>query len=292
MCLASTNKGKRGVLLIYKSEDALNWTYFNRLESQKFGDVLECPDLFKVQDKWLLICSPCGNNKDGEGHDNQAVILPVTFNPENGEVSLDGEGRFLDYGFDLYAPQSNLDEDGNRVVMSWVRMECPMKPADNPAAGDKLWNGMMAIPRVVEVRDGEVYMIPHKNIRDYFLSDKCRCETDGKITRHFDDTKCQGDIDGKITRRFDDTKCQLITRIKEGESIDINGYKISLTDGRVVGDRSGLVPEGLNVQRISSTPYIGSETDLEIYYDSDLVEIFAADCKYSISHVTYLNAAK
>lgn len=275
MCLGSTHLGEKGVLILYKSEDAVNWEYLSRLESDAFGTVLECPDLFNVDGKWLLICSPCGNNVDGEGYDNQAIIQPVEFIPKEGMVSLNDEAQFLDYGFDLYAPQSNLDEEGNRVVMSWVRMECPMVPKDNPASGGKLWNGMMAIPRVLEVRDGEIYTIPHNNIRRYFLSDKCKCEDNGHIVK-----------------RSDGLYSQIIMTITEGEWINLNGYKIGLVDGQVVGDRTELVPQDVNVHKVSRTPYVGSKVNLEIYCDPDLIEIFVADGKYVLTHATYRNTAK
>lgn len=270
MCLGSTHLRKKGVLLLFKSEDAVNWKYHNRLESDAFGTVLECPDLFAVDDKWLLVCSPCGNNVAGDGNDNQAIIQPVTFVPEDGSVSLEEGTKFLDYGFDLYAPQSNLDEEGNRVVMSWVRMECPMQPENNSAADGKLWNGMMSIPRVIEVREGEVYTIPHKKIREHFLNDQCRYE-----------------IDGHMVKRSDGVHSQIITTIGEGEWINLDGYKIGLVDGQVVGDRTALVPEGVNAHKVSRTPYVGPTANLEIYCDSNLIEIFVEDGKYALSHVIY-----
>lgn len=273
MCLASTSHGERGVLVLFRSEDAENWTYFNRLESENFGTILECPDMFQVQGKWLLICSPCGNNIEGEGYDNQPIIQPILFDATDGKVAIDGEKSFLDYGFDLYAPQSNTDRDGNRVVIAWARMECPMKPVDNPAAGNKLWNGMMSIPRTIELQNGQVYTVPHENIRNYFGSDQCRCE-----------------VEGNTTRRFDGRKCQMMTTIREGECIQIEGYRIYMQDGCIVGDRSNTVPEGVDIHRKSKTPYVGTVAELEIYYDSDLIEIFVDGGKYTLSHVTYINA--
>lgn len=229
--------------------------------------------MFKVQDKWLLICSPCGNNVEGDGYDNQPIIQPVDFDTLSAKVSIEGEYQYLDYGLDLYAPQTNLDKAGNRVVIAWARMACPMASADNPASDGMIWNGMMSIPRIIEIRDGVIYTIPHENIRKYFASNKCVSKTESKITR-----------------RFDDTKTQITTSIAEGEYLTINGYKISLIDGQVVGDRSGTVPDGIDIHKISRTPYVGEEAQLEIYYDSDFIEIFVDGGKYVLSHVTYINA--
>lgn len=271
MCVASTKNRERGVLLLFKSDDAVNWTYFNRFESEVLGTILECPDLFKIEDQWMLVCSPIGVMKESDCYENQAVIQPVTFNAESGEVNIQGKSQFLDYGFDLYAPQSNLDEDGKRVVISWVRMESPMKPDHNTASAGKIWNGMMAIPRVMELRDGVIYTCPHPNIQKLFDS--------------IDAVKISG-----MEKAVYENSFRLKTVLSEGQWIDIEGYKIGLVDGCVVGDRSDIVPQEIKVHKKSNTPYVGNSCSLEIYCDPDLIEIFVNDGLYVLSHVTYGNS--
>ena len=61
--------------------------------------------------------------------------------------------QFIDYGLDLYAPQTNIDKDGNRVMMAWMRMPKPVESTGERSA----WNGMMCTPRVVEVRNEHIY---------------------------------------------------------------------------------------------------------------------------------------
>lgn len=273
MCLASTHKKEKGVLLIYKSDDAINWNYHSRLESDKLGTILECPDLFEVDGKWFLVCSPIGIMEGKDCYANQAVIQPVTFDLNSGEVQLNGENQFIDYGFDLYAPQSNLDENGLRVIISWTRMEAAMKPSTNASAAGKEWNGMMAIPRVMELRNGIVYTVPHPNIRKFYEKKKAYTDKDGK----------------SLVREIGNNR-QITTSLVEGEWIDIDGYKLGLVNGCIVGDRSALVPDWVNVHKISQTPYIGKECKLEIYVDPDLIETFVDGGKYVLSHVTYRNA--
>ena len=62
---------------------------------------------------------------------------------------LEDNYSLIDYGGDFYAQQSNLDEEGRRVMIGWMRM---------PKAVEEIipWNGMMSLPRVVEVQDGKV----------------------------------------------------------------------------------------------------------------------------------------
>lgn len=273
MCLASTHLNETGVLLIFKSEDAIHWQLLSRLESDKLGFMLECPDLFAVNGKWMLISCPMGVPGDVTEYPHHTTLHSVTFHPQSGEICIEEDMQFLDYGFDVYATQSNLDEEGRRVFISWVRMKTPMKPDSNLAANGKPWNGMMTIPRVVEVRNNVVHTVPHPNIRKYFLSDNCR-----------------GTIDGSLIIRADESHRQILTTINEGEWIELNGYRIGLVDGTVVGDRSALVPEGVDIHTQSRTPYVGDTCMLEIYQDHDLVEIFIDDGRYVLSHVTYTGA--
>lgn len=274
MCLASTFYKEKGVLVIFSSDDGVNWNYLNRLESEQLGNILECPDLFEIDNRWVLVCSPMGLNDVKDAYPDQSIIRPVTFDTNTGEVCFDGESQLFDYGLDLYAPQSNVDEQGRRVIISWARMKSSMKPVNNSAAAGKDWNGMMAIPRVLELRDGVVYTVPHPNIRAYFTGNECKTVDDGKTVL-----------------RCDKQNYQIITSLKEGKWIEIRGYKIGLVDGHVIADRSALVPSDIKIHKVSKTPYVGNECKLEIYYDNDMIEIFVNDGRYVISHVTYRNAS-
>lgn len=273
MVLGTTHLKEKGVLLLMKSYDGVEWSYLNRLESEKLGIILECPDLFEVDGQWFLVCSPIGNMAGKDCYPSQAIIQPVTFDLSTGEVDFDGDNQFMDYGFDLYAPQSNLDENGLRVIISWARMETPMEPTHNKAAAGKLWNGCMAIPRVLEVREGVIFTTPHPNIRKFYESAVCTIVDDGKTEM-----------------RCIDDNAQIKTVLSEGQWLDIKGYKIGLVDGCVVGDRSALVPPEVKIHRTSKTPYVGDNCLLEIYVDPDIIEIFVDDGRYVLTHVTYRNS--
>ena len=67
--------------------------------------------------------------------------------------------------------QSTTDEDGNRIVIAWARM---------PQAVDGKWNGMMCIPRVVSVKNQQIYFQPHPHIRNAFMKEISSPEQAGK----------------------------------------------------------------------------------------------------------------
>ena len=271
MCLGSTHLKKEGVLLIYQSSDGENWEYRSRLQDRRLGHTLECPDLFRLGDRYVLVCSPMGNYAGGAWPESQSTMQQVEFDPSNGNVTLCGDEtpKLLDYGLDLYAPQSNLDAEGRRVVIAWVRMPLPQRAEDNEASGGKPWNGMMSLPRLVELRDGEIVTPVHPNVREYF-ADAARSSEDEKLTRW-----------------EKENRSRVCAVMRNGESLRVNGVEISLRDGCVCADRTGLLPENAVWHRMGRTPYVGKECSLEIYAERNLIEIFVNDGQYVVSQVIY-----
>lgn len=87
----------------------------------------------------------------------------------------------MDYGLDLYAPQTTLDAEGRRVMISWMRMPMAVTDStDRPA-----WNGMMSSARVVEEKEGHLYFHMHPQV-DAYLSAETTAEEaaeSGKVFR-------------------------------------------------------------------------------------------------------------
>ena len=74
-------------------------------------------------------------------------------------MELSDSYQFFDYGTDLYAPQSTVDEKGRRIIIAWLRMPEPV---------DGKWQGMMCIPRVVEVKNDHIYFRVHPNVQNAY----------------------------------------------------------------------------------------------------------------------------
>ena len=269
MCLASSYKKEEGVLLIYTSDDGENWTYLNRLQDKQFGTVLECPDVFCIDGQHILIASPIGvlNGTDYPG--NQSTMQKLSFDAEDGSMALESEAQFLDYGMDLYAPQSCIDEAGRRCVIAWVRMPIPQSPDDNEAADGRPWSGMMSLPRVVTLRDGEIYTSVHPNVREYFAENSCEESTE------------------KYIRWTKDGRSRTVLTLREGQSVELAGVMIELNGGCVCTDRTKRVPQGVDVHVKCCTPGVGDVCELEVYEEKNLIEIFVNDGQYVISNVLY-----
>ena len=140
--------GKDGVgkILLYRSDDLLHWDYVGVLfEDAACGTVLECPDLFELDGKFVLMFSKMGIKT----HMTQFVV-----------GSFDGEKFTEEYrctpegGPQFYAPQTFLDGKGRRIIIGWLYDW--EKPLDEGAD----YAGALTIPREMRIVDGKVMNYP------------------------------------------------------------------------------------------------------------------------------------
>jgi beta-fructofuranosidase len=136
-------RGQGGAVLLYRSSDLYHWNYLHTLhhgdptassavDPVASGDMWECPDFFPLGGKHVLIHSGSGKAFWQTGTlDTDAMI----FHPERSGV--------LDYGA-FYAPKSQLDQHGNRILWGWIQEKRPQQ--EYSAAG---WAGVMSLPRIL-----------------------------------------------------------------------------------------------------------------------------------------------
>lgn len=253
MVLGST-VDKNGRLLFYKSSDLKTWQYLNYCEKDGFGWMWECPDFFEIDGKGVTIFSPMGFFNDRNGYDSVAVCLLSSFDENTGKMELSENYQLFDYGIDLYAPQSTTDKDGNRVVIAWARMP----EAVITEKGE--WCGMMCIPRIVDVKNNHVYIRPHTNVKNSFVTKLSAPKKSGYMLK---------------------------TTLKNGESINVGGYVIKRENDKITTDRSKVFNIKGNYRLIAETPVINDGYELEIYVDEHLVEVFINNGEYVISNVVY-----
>lgn len=97
-------------------------------------DVWECPEFFALGKKHILMFSTMSKAFWQSGHFDPEKL---TFTPERMGI--------LDYG-SYYAPKTQLDAKGNRILWGWIQEARPA--AEHKAAG---WAGMMSLPRVMSM---------------------------------------------------------------------------------------------------------------------------------------------
>jgi beta-fructofuranosidase len=127
-----------GTAFLYRSPDLIAWTYLKPLcvgDPRETGTMWECPSLFALGGKHVLVISPIPLRKAlylvGTYRDH-------TFNPE-AQAGLDEGGCF-------YAPQTLLDAKGRRLMWGWLQEDRSAEACR--AAG---WAGVMSLPRVLDL---------------------------------------------------------------------------------------------------------------------------------------------
>ncbi|HEX2917286.1 MAG TPA: glycoside hydrolase family 32 protein, partial [Edaphobacter sp.] len=135
------------------SENLTDWEYLHPLVQGGWsgvsgsnpvgtGEMWECPDFFALDGKHVLIYSTMGKVFWQSGAFDLATLK---FHAEqNGLIDLDA----------FYAPKTQLDAQGRRILWGWVperRSQQEMLKAG--------WSGMMSLPRVLHLdRDGTLRM--------------------------------------------------------------------------------------------------------------------------------------
>lgn len=257
MLLGSTKKRKVGRLVFYKSKDAKHWEYANTVTNKQFGKIMECPDIFKINDTYVLQGSAMYINQEAGAYEHHAMWQIVDFNKKTCDVKLLSKEQPIDYGGDFYAPQTILDKKGRRIMIGWMRMPEALKSDDRAP-----WNGMMTLPRVIEVKKGKVSYHIHPEVNK-FLSEQIYDKE-------------------KLPEMY-----RIKVKLKEGESINIGGFIICMKNQKIVSDRSKVFGNYDNIQRISQTPKVGKSCKLDIIVNKNIIEIYVNDGEYVISNVVY-----
>jgi len=158
----------RGSVFGYTSPDLVHWTYRGvLLEAAAWdlpGDVWECPELFVVDGRAVLVVSLIGPP------DQPVLWLAGTL---DGDRMVPDAYGLLDVGNRFYAPQSYLapaasglsgsgpaeagpSESGlaRRLMFGWLREQL------EPDPGDRERVGIMTLPRELTLRDGRPVTAP------------------------------------------------------------------------------------------------------------------------------------
>jgi beta-fructofuranosidase len=145
VAIGSGIRGKGGAVLLYRSSDLRDWDYLHPLAQGSgnghatanpvdAGDMWECPDFFPLGDRHVLL-----HSTRGHAYWQSGLLDPKTmlFHAERGGL--------LDPGA-YYAPKTQLDAHGRRILWGWIQERRPEK--DYSAAG---WAGLMSLPRILSL---------------------------------------------------------------------------------------------------------------------------------------------
>lgn len=157
MLLGARTKDNLGAAIVYESTDGKNWKEKEIIYgNKKLGYMWECPDGITIDGQDFLILSPQGIEPEGYKYQNkfQSGYLPIK--KENEEIVYD-DFIELDRGFDFYAPQTYIDEEGRTIMIGWLGMNNAEYDYPTKEMG---WIHALTIPRVITQVDGKLIQSP------------------------------------------------------------------------------------------------------------------------------------
>ncbi|OPJ56271.1 glycoside hydrolase family 32 protein [Alkalithermobacter paradoxus] len=168
MIIGAQSIKEEGRALLLKSENLKNWNLVGEVSGSNinglndFGFMWECPDLFELDEKDVLIISPQGVKPKGDLYNNiyQSGYVVGKLDYESGNMKH-GEFIELDRGFEFYAPQTTIDDKGRRLLIAWMGLP---EEEEHPTT-EKGWIHAMTIPRVLELRENKVIQKPVEEMK-------------------------------------------------------------------------------------------------------------------------------
>lgn len=152
--VVGTGKDNVGKVVFYTSKDLLHWDYEGVLfEDSNDCRVIECPDFFELDGKFVLIYSirltptPCVGAAIGS-FDGKTFVPERIYRPEHGPH--------------FYAPQSFTGPVGERIQIGWMHYF-----SERPAPQGYV--GAFSVPRGLHVKDGKLMSFPVASARPHLI---------------------------------------------------------------------------------------------------------------------------
>lgn len=270
--LGAQRENLTGCALIYEEIDE-NWIFRGELKTQltDFGYMWECPNLFTIDDKDILVFCPQGLKAQKYQYQNlyQAGYLIGQFNPDTLEFTH-GEFHEFDMGFDFYAPQVLVHEN-RHILIGWVGM--PDKLQDYPTINDG-WVHSLTLPRELILKNDKLYQRPISELNELNQNTTTKINTD------------------KISLSAN-KKLEISIPLKDISSwqgkLKFNDEYILLTYDKNTSvftiDRNQLKLGGKGIRQFLVKAQ--DELNLSIYIDNSIIELYLQDGEYYATFCYY-----
>lgn len=270
--LGAQRENLTGCALIYEEIDE-NWIFRGELKTQltDFGYMWECPNLFTIDDKDILVFCPQGLKAQKYQYQNlyQAGYLIGQFNPDTLEFTH-GEFHEFDMGFDFYAPQVLVHEN-RHILIGWVGM--PDKLQDYPTINDG-WVHSLTLPRELILKNDKLYQRPISELNELNQNATTKINTD------------------KISLSAN-KKLEISIPLKDISSwqgkLKFNDEYILLTYDKNTSvfaiDRNQLKLGGKGIRQFLVKAQ--DELNLSIYIDNSIIELYLQDGEYYATFCYY-----
>jgi len=258
MIVGGSLNNDHAAISIYRAQnDALTqWEYLGTFYEDPTCWNTECPNFFKIDDKWVLLRDTAGRVGSYVGtFDNQNF----TFTPESED--------FLDHSWQFYASNFVRDPNGRIIVMAWVK---GFAPGDWGLG----WGSCLSLPRVLSLRsDNTLRVDPLPELQ------MLRQE-------HHSESGIQLNSSPHTVTAIEGTTLEVIAEFEPGDA-DVFGLKL-LHNGSVVMT-IGYDGQQLNVNGTTAPLVLGGGENLtfHVYVDKSLVEVYLNDGRVCLTRVIW-----
>ena len=266
--MVNCDKNGDGRTVLFESKDGFSWNFKSILTQNngKFGKMWECPDLFELDGKAVLIVSPMEMEAEGLEYPNgHGVVCQIgTYDDETGTFTCE-HAQSVDYGIDFYAPQSTQTPDGRRVMIGWMQNWAFV----NQHAETEPWFGQMTLPRELSIVDGnegrvadvELTIEPKSKEDSYYMFEMRFAQDD----KHYTALRYRPhESELEIDRSYSDSRIAMIH--KRSCKVKDNGGKLKL---RVVIDRFSAEVFANDGEQVMSVTFTTDTAAKEISFVAD-----------------------
>jgi len=270
--LIGTNDGvNKGQILLYESSNLVDWKYIGIIAkgNESMGNNWECPCMFQLADKNVLIISPqnMGIHKDLENI-NTSIYMIGSLDIRGGKFQFD-EYFLLDYGFDFYAPQAFCDSKDRIVMIGWMNTWNVPTPTQTKKHN---WAGAMTVPREIVLQGDKLAFRPVDEIESHrcneFVLRDIHLDKEMELDTYGDCYELKVIFNAQNASEFG---LKLRTGLGEETLLSYNQESGLFKFNR---DKSGIGPGG---ERRVVTDLVENKLILRVLVDKCSVEVFIND---------------
>jgi beta-fructofuranosidase len=267
MILGSGIVGAGGTILLYQSLDLHHWTFVDTILSGQIEDIVdvwECPNLFELNGKHVLLFSETPGGK--HTYTMVGTYEDHHFMPE--KIGTTDAGSYF------YAALTLRDDLGRRLMWGWIR-----EGRSTQAQREAGWSGVMSLPRVLSILpDGSFGMRPAPELaalrRDHTSMldlDPLDATTENPLASISGDAleiqlrfEATGELELQLRRTPDESETTRIIYSATTQELVVDALKSSLS--------ADVTPE-----RVAVPVPANRIIDLHIFLDNSVLEVFVGD---------------
>lgn len=157
MLLGGRTRQDKGALLVYRSADLENWSFYRDYVFDDLGYMLECPDRFVLDGKVVHAFCPQGVEAEGENFRNLFSSGYCA-----GDICRANYTEW-DKGYDFYAPQT-FEDGGRTILVGWAGIADEKLPYSYDQSLSEGWIHCLTTFRKLSYSDGKIYCFPIEEI--------------------------------------------------------------------------------------------------------------------------------